>query len=135
MKQKEIFDILFKSAIAHPAVANAKIVSCIIFKNNIISFGFNSLKTHPFQQRFSKNKDCIHLHAEIDAIKNALRYFDQDNLSKCSLYVLRVRKEDRDKSFCTGISKPCIGCMRAILTFNIKNVFYTEFKKHTFSVL
>jgi len=71
--------------------------------------------------------DQIYLHAEIDAIKNALRLIDQDQLSKCDLYIVRVkRKSSKDRAFVYGLAKPCPGCKRAIANFNLRNVFYTE---------
>ena len=61
-----------------PMVYRAKIVAGIYIRNKLVSIGENSYKTHPFQARFSKHEDCIYLHAEIDAIKNALREIGVD---------------------------------------------------------
>ena len=80
------------------------------------------MKSDPFQARYAKNSECIYLHAEIHAIKNALKHVSVNELSKASLYVLRVRKEDG----MWAMSKPCSGCMRAIAEFGIRNVFYTD---------
>lgn len=104
-------------------VAGAKLSSCIVHKNNILSFGFNSKKSHPFQAKFGKNDECIFLHAEIDAIKNALKNNSVDDLRKSTLYVYRTKKMNGIEK--SGLAKPCAGCMRAIVNFNIKNVVYS----------
>lgn len=97
------------------------LAAAIVIKNRIISFGTNQMKTDPFQAKYAKNKDCIYLHAEIGAIKNALKRVDVDSLRKADLYVLRVRNENRKRA----MSKPCAGCMRAIAEFGIRRVIYT----------
>jgi deoxycytidylate deaminase len=126
MKPSEIFDTLFKLAVDTEYVANAKIVSLITVGRKVISFGSNKYKTHPMQLKFSRNCESVFLHAEIDAIVNALRRLTVDELRKCNLYVLRVKKASRNGPFITGKSMPCDGCMRAINAFNLKNVFYVE---------
>jgi deoxycytidylate deaminase len=136
MKKIDIFNFLFKSAIAIDEVAaNARLVSIITYKNTVVSVGFNKMKSHPFQKKFGKNSEAIFLHSEIDAIKNGLRHIDQDDFKKCELYSLRVKRESRNGPFVTGISMPCDGCMRAIVTFGIKKVFYTENEKNCFTCL
>lgn len=97
------------------------LAAAIVIKNRIISFGTNRMKTDPFQAKYGKNKDCIYMHAEIHAIKNALRHIKVDGLRKADLYVLRVRNGDGAR----GLSKPCEGCQRAIAEFGIRNVIYT----------
>jgi len=131
-----IFNILFNFTTEVVPVAGAKISAILTDKNNnIISTGFNSSKTHPFQKKFAKNEMAICLHAEIDAIKNALRNISVDEMSKTNLYICRVKRMNRGGKYITGLSKPCQGCMRAIITFGIKNVFYTEENSSSFSCL
>lgn len=123
---------LEKVAEAVPASAHnrqllrARLASCVVYKNEIVSIGVNQLKSHPFQARFAKNEDSIFLHAETHAIKNALKIITVEQLSKSHLYVCRVKYCDTGKKkFIWGLSKPCAGCMRAIATFDIKKVVYT----------
>ena len=123
---------LEKIAEAVPAASHnksqlrARLAACVVFKNEIVSVGVNQLKSHPFQARFGKNEDSIFLHAETDAIKNALKCISVDDLAKSTLYVCRVKYCDTKKrEFTWGLSKPCAGCSRAISTFNIKKVCYT----------
>jgi len=125
-RHSKYINILTKLAIAVEPVAQARISSCLVYKNEIISFGMCKMKSHPFQARFGKNSDSIYLHAETDCIKNALKLIDMNELSRCSLYICRVKYECRLKnSVVYGMAKPCCGCSRAIATFGINKVFYT----------
>ena len=125
-RHTKYMNILTKMAVAVEPVAQARIAAAIVIKNDIISFGINQKKTHPFQAMFGKNSDCIYLHAEIDAIKNALRIITVDELSRSTLYVCRVKYDcDQKSNFIFGLSKPCSGCSRAIANFDIKNVYYS----------
>jgi deoxycytidylate deaminase len=109
-----------------PMVYRAKIVAGIYIRNNLIAVGENSYKTHPFQARFSKHEDCIYLHAEIDAIKNALREVEVDELARAEMYVARMKWNSGEKEYLKpGMAKPCEGCQRAIATFDISHVYYT----------
>lgn len=119
-------NLLAKMAIAVEPVAQARIAAALVYKNDIVSFGICQNKTHPFQAHFGKNKQSIFLHAETDCIKNALRIIDVNDLNKCTLYICRVKFEDHKKNkFLFGLAKPCSGCFRAIVNFNISNVYYT----------
>lgn len=124
VKHQKYLGILFKLAQDVAPVASARIAAAVVYRNEIVSFGVNQMKTHPFQNRFSKNSQSIFLHAETDAIKNALKYIDREELSKCSLYICRAKNND-NKKFVFGLSKPCVGCMRAIATFDIKKCIFS----------
>jgi deoxycytidylate deaminase len=51
----------------------ARLAAALVYRNEIIAMGTNKNKTHPFQKKYASNADAIFLHAEIDAICNALR--------------------------------------------------------------
>ena len=120
------FDILQKIAEAVDPVSRARLAACLVYKNQIISIGTNKNKTHPIARRFSKHEEAIYLHAEVDSIKNALKNISVEELSACSMYVLRVKRPERKpREWIRGSAKPCIGCMKAIAQFDIKNVYYT----------
>lgn len=94
-------------------------------KNNLIGLGVNSYKTSPFQAKYGRHEHCIHLHAEVAAIKNAVRQ-QQDLSRNCTLIVVRVKKENtRSKFFKLALAKPCDGCYRCIIEFGIDNVYYS----------
>ena len=67
----------------------ARHAAAIVYKNQIVAYGVNQNKSHPFHSRFSEHDDAIFLHAETDAIKNALRRISENELEKASLYVCR----------------------------------------------
>ena len=121
LKSEYIFGLLEKVAESseHPRYF---LSAAITLRNSIISFGVNRMKTDPMQAKYGANKECIYIHAEIHAIKNALKKVNVKDLRKADLYVLRIRNEDGKRA----MSKPCIGCMRAIAEFGIRNVYYTN---------
>ena len=117
--------------------SGARLASAIIYKNQIISYGVNQNKSHPFHSQFSESDDAIYLHAETDAIKNALKRIPESELGKASLYVCRVKYDSngRGKKITWGLAKPCIGCRRAIATFGIRDVIYSNEGKGIYSLL
>ena len=122
----KIITNLFTLAQDIEPVNSSRISACIVLKNNLISYGFNQRKTHPFQAQYAKNDDSIFLHAETDAIKNALKRISTDELSRCTLYIARAKHiSNRSAAWIRGLACPCEGCMRAIVQFNIKKVVYT----------
>ena len=108
-------------------VASSRIFAAVYSKNRVISYGWNQMKSHPFQAQWSKNDDAIFWHAETHAIYNALRVYDEDELRKMTLYVSRARRpEDGNlKNWIWGNSRPCEGCMSCLTKYNIKRVVYT----------
>lgn len=130
MKTESIISHLEKIAEAVDPVAQARLAAAIVYKNSIVSIGINKKKSHPFQSRFTRHPDAIMLHAENDAIINALRHISLDELAKSKLFVARVRyksaETNLDKSnLQRAMARPCAGCQRAIANFNIKKVCYT----------
>ena len=123
-----IQQMLTRLAIENPGVQGRfKLAAGIVYRKHLIATGVNSYKTHPLMNAWGKNEDSLFLHAEIDAIKNALKLIDQNQLAKCDMYIVRVKRfSPSDKNKWTyGLAKPCIGCRRAIGNFNIKNVYWT----------
>jgi len=97
-----------------------QMAAAIVNRNTILGIGCNRMKSHPFQAKYSKNGESIYLHAEIHAIKNALRDYSVDELKGSTLIVLRrkIRKQH-------GLAKPCEGCMRALAEFGITSTIYS----------
>ena len=130
MKSEAILKILDKIAESTEPVSSARIAAAIVYRNDIIAIGTNKKKTHPFQRRFAKHHSAIYLHAEIDAIKNAMRHLSLDELSKSSLYISRMKYINSEcnpipERLIHGLARPCEGCMRAIATFGIRRVCFT----------
>ena len=120
-----VVDMLSRLAVDNPGVRGKyKIAAGIVYKKHLVATGVNSYKTHPMMWEFGKNQDALFLHAEVDAIKNALRLISVDQISKAELYIVRVKKDGK-RGWVKGLAKPCEGCQRAIETFNLKTVHYT----------
>ena len=122
----EIFDETFKIAQSVEPVRGARIVAAVVRKGNVISYGYCHKKTHPFQAKFRKNKDAVFFHAEVHAIKNALKSIDVEDLSKCELYIVRAKRDKANRKWITGMSKPCSGCKKCIDLFDLKSVYYSK---------
>lgn len=123
---QNIINTLIKVAEANDEYSSAKLASAIVLGNKIISIGINRKKTDPLQAKYGKNDQAIYLHAELHAIKNALREISVEELNKCTLYVVRVKRPNPNSNkYVFGMAKPCCGCHRAIVEFGIKNVVYT----------
>lgn len=120
-----ILHTLAKVAAANPA-QREKLAAAVVYRNKIVSIGMNSMKSHPLAAKYGKNEHAIFLHAEVAAIKNALREIDVDDFTKCDIYITRVKKEAPfTKKYVWGLAKPCAGCERAIAEFGFKRVIYT----------
>jgi len=124
-RDRRIINNLFRLAQDIEPIKSSRLAACLVLKNNIIGFGFSQMKSHPFQAEFAKNEDAIYLHAETDAIKNALKRVSQDDIARSTLYIARAKMHVETKEWIYGLSKPCPGCARAIATFGIEKVVYT----------
>lgn len=124
----KIFDMLERLAVENPGLhGRYKLSAGVVFRNNLIATGVNSYKTHPLMLQFGKNSESIFIHAEIDAIKNALRLITQDQLAKCDLYIMRVKRpSEHARNWVRAMARPCSGCQRAIASFGLKNVYHTN---------
>lgn len=122
---QDILHTLTKVAIANPNPSE-KLAAAIVYRNKIISIGINSMKSHPLQAKYGKNEHAIFLHAEIAAIKNALRETSVEELSRCEIYIARIKKPSQfSLEYGWGLAKPCEGCARAIAEFGLKKTVYT----------
>ena len=101
----------------------AKLGAAIVSDREVISTATNVAKSHPIQRKYNyfRNMEGDNhqhfLHAEINAI---IRVQDKRRLKGASIYVGRVCK---DRVF--AMARPCPACMKAIVDFGIKNIFYT----------
>lgn len=97
-----------------------RMAAAIVKKNKILGIGWNRMKSHPFQAKFRKNEDAIFLHAEVHAIKNAIKTHSFEELKGSTMVILRKTTKGY------GLAKPCEGCMRALVEFEIGSVFYSS---------
>ena len=121
----EIFNETFKLAQSVEPVRGARIAAAVVRRGKVISYGYNHKKSHPFQTRFCKNRHAVFFHAEVHAIKNALKSVDVEDLSKCELYIVRAKRDKANRKWITGMSKPCSGCQKCIDLFDLKSVYYS----------
>lgn len=123
-----VMDLLRRVAIDNPGVRDKfKISAAVVYKRDVISFGINQMKTHPMQKQFAKNNLALFLHAEINAISNALNHITKEELKRSTLFIRRVKRRDEIScEWVDGLSKPCIGCQQAIAAFEIPRVCYSS---------
>jgi deoxycytidylate deaminase len=100
--------------------AGARVCAIIAHRGEVLSIGYNSSKTHPFQAKYRKNPHAVFWHAETSAINNALKRDHHALLPKSSMYVLRLTTASNP-----AISMPCEGCTRALQEHDITRVLYT----------
>ena len=109
MKPK-FFDLAKKMSL-HSTHHQFRIGCAIVRGNQIVSLGFNKLKTHPKAQTPYRQ-----LHAEIGAILSV----DKKDLKGCQIYTFREHKDGT-----LAISKPCIHCQAALAEVGIEKAFFT----------
>ena len=89
-------------------------VGCIIVESgDILSYGFNTSKTHPFQAKW--NSRSPHLHAEMMALIDALK--KDFNPKRSVIYVSRYGRNGL-----LGCSYPCIHCWNALEYVGLTNI-------------
>lgn len=114
----EIFQELRKCVVKADMVGNGQHCAAVVHRGKIISVGLNKRKTHPLQKLFADRPERQFIHAEIDAISKIKRkYILQD----CAVYVLRLSKGNRITN-----SEPCEGCKKALMFYNIKEIYWTR---------
>lgn len=122
-KTEKILEQLFTLARDKEPVSNARVVAALYFKGKPLAYGFNQSRTSWVQRRFKKNPDACFLHAETDAVRNALKISDKDTIAKSTLYISRAKSVGGKWVF--GNAKPCIGCQSCIDWFGIGRVIYS----------
>lgn len=133
---EQILHTLAKIAEANDIDYKVKFAAAVVHRNKIISVGLNRMKSHPFQAKFAKNEMAIFLHAEVHAIKNALREITVEELAKCDLYIARIKRpKSYEDQYVWGMSKPCCGCQRAIAEFGIRRTIYTTDQHECYEVM
>lgn len=118
---RELKTLEFLNSYANEATFDHKqrLVAAVTKKGDIIGLGKNSMKSHPFQARFSKNESSIYLHAETAAILDAVNRGENPRGG-----VMHVIRPLRDGSL--GLARPCSGCMKALETYGIQRVVYSN---------
>jgi tRNA(Arg) A34 adenosine deaminase TadA len=100
-----------------------RMAAIISKRKRILGTGFNKRKTHPMMHRFTDNHLRVEVHAEIAAIINALRTCKEEDLKGAEIFIARVLKNGE-----RGIAKPCTICQKALDTYGITAIHYTEYE-------
>lgn len=123
-----ILSTLTQLAIQSDGVSNGrvKMAAGIIYKKQLLATGVNQLKTHPIMLGPGYRDGQVFMHAEVDAIRNALNFISPKQLQSCSLYIVRVKKPHIGASnWIHGLAKPCPGCTQTIASYGITDVHWT----------
>jgi deoxycytidylate deaminase len=137
MRQAFIEEAILSAEKSDLKIANHGAV--VIYRGKIVGRGYNKYCIEDINKvnRWS-------VHAEVDAINNALRKISIENLRKSTLIVVRKLKENSDikenlnnarppiistatSHICQdiGYSAPCKHCAKFIKRFGIKTCFYS----------
>jgi cytidine deaminase len=115
-------------AIRNPGVQGRfKIAAAVVYKKTVIATGINQYKTHPIMANTCYKEEQVFLHAEADAIRNSLRLISPEQLTKCEMYIVRVKRPDiHSTDWVQALAKPCPGCRKLLANFGLKAVHWTE---------
>lgn len=93
----------------------------VIYRGKIVGRGYNKYSVENVN-----NVNRFSVHAEVDAINNALRKISKEDLKKSTLIVVRkLKSSTNDKSKEMGLSAPCKHCANYIRKHGIKTCFYS----------
>jgi len=99
----------------------------VVYRKHLIATGVNQPKTHPLMLGDGYREDQRFRHAEVDAIQSALRSITAEQLKRCELHIVRVKRPYvASKTWVHGLAKPCEGCANIIENFGIEKVYWTE---------
>jgi deoxycytidylate deaminase len=131
MRRTFIDEAIFTADKSNLKVANHGAV--VVYRGKIVGRGYNKYCVE------NKNKvNRWSVHAEVDAINNALRKISRDDLRKSTLIVIRKLKEGSkiynqqtltksESLVCEeiGYSAPCKNCTNFILRNGLKRCYYS----------
>lgn len=120
-RHRKYLEVATLIAISNPVPKLSRMAAIIVENKQIVGVGFNRYKTSPLQGRFAKNELALYEHAEIHAIKNAIKFKCNMNFTKASIYVARVLRNDQP-----ALAAPCEGCMKALQHYRFKDIFWTN---------
>jgi len=132
---RRVIRMLTRLAIENPGTRTRyKMSAGIVHRRDLVATGVNSYKSHPLMAGPGYNSEQIFMHAEVDAVRNALRLINQSDLAQCAIYVLRVKRSRDLTGWQYGMAKPCRGCARVIASFGITRVWWSLDQEPVLSV-
>lgn len=113
----------------HPRIR----IGCIaVYKNDIISIGFNQIKTHTIQKEYNSYRELDigfdNIHAEINCLSK-ISYEDY-KADKIAVYIYR---EDLDGNI--ACARPCRACMKYMVDCGIHHIYYTMRKEYVYEYI
>ncbi len=104
-----------------------KIGAVLVYKNKIISVGWNTHKSNPIQKKYNLFRSDENRYYDVDSMPNYTHaemkclidtmYLEHINWSKTSIFIYRSNM---------NMCRPCNSCMRALKERGIKNIYYTD---------
>ena len=103
----------------------------IVYKNRVVSTGYNSTKTHSVQKKYNRKYRHFReegkpfhdsLHAEMSALLSLAHSGEKIDFSKVKIYIYRIAV---GLPLHMGLSRPCPACRHALLDAGIHHVYYT----------
>lgn len=104
----------------------ARLGAILVYKNKVLSVGWNQNKTSPLQKTLNRERGYNveasnaynSLHAEVSCLSSIM---DLDiDWNKANLFVYRIKKNGD-----SGYARPCQGCQALIKSLGIKNIYYS----------
>lgn len=125
-KDHRILRDLLRLAHDVPAANKARMAAAVAVRGEVLAWGTNEMRSHPFQAKYAKKVEAVFWHAETKAIHNFLRRNNMDLLKRATLYVARIKRPfERSKEFVPGMARPCKGCFSCITQFGVPRLVYT----------
>ena len=115
-KDLKLLSMLFLRAQQTEKICRVRIVAAVIHNGDLVSACTPRIKTDPFQARFAASHHNIHLHAEIAALAAV-----KGSCEGLTMYVARVGAHGEPR-----LAKPCWACQKAIMSFGLKAVYWSE---------
>jgi len=104
----------------------------LIYKNKVLSVGWNTKRTNPIQKKYNRYR-VLHdgriydstilsnaTHAEMSTLIST-KNIEGINWEKCSLFVYSETKDGNKR-----LTSPCPACRMALKERGIKNIYYTN---------
>lgn len=102
-------------SVAKQSTMRKRYACIVIYQNQIISTGFNQKIGYTYERNKESSKTRKSYHAEIRAL---CRIKDQKILSKCTIYIIRI---DRNDEVWDAI--PCAHCSKYLQRKGIQGVY------------
>jgi len=130
MKKKHINYFNIASIDAKKSNMHKNFGAVLVYNNKIIGIGHNHSIDYYTRKHNYINKErkiLQNIHAEHDAILDAIKKGNKSLISKSDIYISRILNDyDSYDEFIFQTSHPCENCMKLIQKYKIKKAFYMD---------